>query len=105
MTLFDDMVDSINERTISTLMRAQLPMPEPQQVHEAAPEVSQPRQQLRESRSDNLSDPGQRAAATQDTREQVRRREPIKVDKLPGRNDPCPCGSGKKFKNCHGRGL
>jgi preprotein translocase subunit SecA len=105
VTLFDNMVDSINERTVSTLMRAQLPMPEPQQVHEAAPEVSQPRQQLRESRSDNLSDPGQRAAATQDTREQVRRREPIKVDKLPGRNDPCPCGSGKKFKNCHGRGL
>ncbi len=105
VTLFDDMVDSINERTISTLMRAQLPMPEPQQVHEAAPEVSQPRQQLRESRSDNLSDSSQRAAATQDTREQVRRREPIKVDKLPGRNDPCPCGSGKKFKNCHGRGL
>ena len=105
VTLFDDMVDSINERTISTLMRAQLPMPEPQQVHEAAPEVSQPRQLLRESRSDNLSDSSQRAAATQDTREQVRRREPIKVDKLPGRNDPCPCGSGKKFKNCHGRGL
>ena len=45
---------------------------------------------------------GKRAAA-RDTRQQVR--EPIRVDKTPGRNDPCPCGSGKKFKNCHGQGL
>lgn len=106
VTLFDNMVDSINERTISTLMRAQLPMPEQQEVREAAPEAPRRPQQLRESRSDAPeADPNQRAAATQDTREQVKRREPIKVDKLPGRNDPCPCGSGKKFKQCHGRGL
>ncbi|MCQ2267490.1 MAG: preprotein translocase subunit SecA [Bacteroidaceae bacterium] len=106
VTLFDNMVDSINERTISTLMRAQLPMPEQQEVREAAPEAPRRPQQLRESRTDAPeADPNQRAAATQDTREQVKRREPIKVDKLPGRNDPCPCGSGKKFKQCHGRGL
>ena len=29
--------------------------------------------------------------------------QPIRVAKTPGRNDPCPCGSGKKYKNCHGR--
>ena len=54
-----------------------------------------------------MVDEGQKAAASQDTREsaQQQRRQPIRKDKLPGRNDPCPCGSGKKFKNCHGRGV
>ena len=49
----------------------------------------------------------QQAAARQDTRETARQvnRAPIVKDKMPGRNDPCPCGSGKKFKNCHGRGI
>ena len=49
----------------------------------------------------------QQAAAHHDTRESAepRRQMPIRKDKLPGRNDPCPCGSGKKFKNCHGKGI
>lgn len=47
-----------------------------------------------------MTDPAQQAAAQQDTRENAepRRQMPIHKDKLPGRNDPCPCGSGKKFK-------
>ena len=52
----------------------------------------------------DLTDPAQRAAAAQDTRAQ-QPRTPFTAEKLPGRNDPCPCGSGKKFKNCHGRDL
>ena len=44
----------------------------------------------------------QQAAASQDTREQ-QKREPIRAEKTVGRNDPCPCGSGKKYKNCHGQ--
>ena len=52
----------------------------------------------------DLTDPAQRAAAAQDTREQ-QPRTPFTAEKLPGRNDMCPCGSGKKFKNCHGRNL
>jgi preprotein translocase subunit SecA len=51
-----------------------------------------------------LVDKNQQAAAQQDTRAQ-QPRTPIIKDKLPGRNDPCPCGSGKKFKNCHGKGI
>ncbi len=51
-----------------------------------------------------LTDPNQAAAAAQDTQGQPPRTRIIK-DKLPGRNDPCPCGSGKKFKYCHGRGI
>ena len=101
--LFDQMIGKIYNRTTSILMRAQIPMPDPSEVREAAPEPRQPRQQYQESRSD-LADPAQRAAANQDTRER-QKPQPYVADKMPQRNDPCPCGSGKKFKNCHGRGL
>ncbi len=53
---------------------------------------------------EQLNDPAQQAAAAYDTRGQ-QPRTPFTADKVPGRNDPCPCGSGKKFKNCHGRNL
>ena len=101
--LFDQMIGKIYNRTTSILMRAQIPMPDPSEVREAAPEPRQPRQQYQESRSD-LADPAQRAAANQDTRER-QKPQPYVADKMPQRIDPCPCGSGKKFKNCHGRGL
>ena len=101
--LFDNMVNKINNQTISVLMRGQIPVPDPEQVRAAAPEApAPPRQQYQETKQD-LSDPNQQAAANRDTREQ--KHEPIRVQKTPGRNDPCPCGSGKKFKNCHGRGM
>ena len=100
--LFDAMVDKINNNTISVLMRGQIPVQEPEQVREAAPERPAPRQQYQETKQD-LNDPHQQAAAGRDTREQ--KREPIRVQKTVGRNDPCPCGSGKKFKNCHGRDM
>ena len=104
--LFDAMVNKINNQTISVLMRGQIPVPDPEQVQvrQAAPEMpTPPRQQYQETKQD-LSDPNQQAAAYRDTREK-QRPEPIRVQKTPGRNDPCPCGSGKKFKNCHGRGM
>ena len=103
--LFDNMVNKINNQTISVLMRGQIPVPDPEQVQvrQAAPEMPAPRQQYKETKQD-LSDPNQQAAANRDTREK-QRPEPIRVQKTPGRNDPCPCGSGKKFKNCHGRGM
>ena len=104
--LFDNMVNTMNNRSVSILMRAQIP--EVQQVEEAAPEEHTQRQQYTESKqqlgTEQLTDPNQAAAAAQDRRSQ-QPRTPIIKDKLPGRNDPCPCGSGKKFKNCHGRGL
>ena len=100
VTLFDNMVAKINNNTISVLMRGQIPVPEPEQVHEAAPEPKTQRQQYRESKVD-LNDPDQQAAAGKDTREQ--KQEPYVAEKTVGRNDPCPCGSGKKYKNCCGR--
>ena len=102
VNLFDNMVDKINNETISVLMRGQIPVQEPEQVREAAPERPARRQQYRETKQD-LSDPNQQAAADRDTREV--KREPIRSGKTVGRNDPCPCGSGKKYKNCHGKGF
>ncbi len=101
--LFDAMVQKINNQTVSILMRCQIPVQEPEQVREAAPEQREDYSKYKENKEE-LSDPSQQAAASHDTREQPHR-EPIRVEKRPGRNDPCPCGSGKKFKNCHGRDL
>ncbi len=101
--LFDSMIDDINNNTVSILMRGQIPLQAPEEVQEAHEEPAPRRPQYTESRTD-LVDSNQQAAANQDTRE-TQKQQPIHVDKLPGRNDPCPCGSGKKFKNCHGRGL
>ena len=104
--LFDNMVNTMNNRSVAILMRAQIPVM--QNVQEAAPEQHTQRQQYTESKQnlsqEQMTDPNQAAAAAQDTRAQ-QPRTPIIKDKMPGRNDPCPCGSGKKFKNCHGRGL
>jgi preprotein translocase subunit SecA len=106
------MVDKINNQTVSILMRGQIPMPEvpdaeqrAQQmgVRQAAPERKQDMSRYQEQKQD-LADPNQQAAASRDTREQPRR-EPVRAEKTVGRNDPCPCGSGKKFKHCHGRDL
>ena len=107
--LFDSMVNDMFNRQVTILTRAQIPELQNQQVKEAAPEQHTDRNQYTENRQqeqqeEQLVDQGQKAAAQNDTRAQ-QPRTPIIKDKLPGRNDPCPCGSGKKFKNCHGRGL
>ena len=101
--LFDSMVNEMNDRITSMLMRAQLHVE--QQVQEAAPEVRQ-QQQYTESKED-LDEQAQRAARQQDTRESAapQNRTPVMKEHMPRRNDPCPCGSGKKFKDCHGRGI
>jgi len=81
-------------------MRGKIPFQEPEEVKQAAPEVQQDYSKYRAEKTD-LTDPNQQEAAERDTREV--KREPIRVEKTVGRNDPCPCGSGKKYKNCHGR--
>ena len=105
--VWDDMINEMYNRICSILTRGQIPELQ-QQVQEAAPEQRTQRQQYTESKQqigeEQLTDPNQAAAAQQDTRSQ-QPRTPIIKDKLPGRNDPCPCGSGKKFKNCHGKGI
>lgn len=106
--VWDGMINEMYNRICSILTRAQIPEVQQQEVQEAAPEQRTQRQQYTESKQnigeEQLTDPNQAAAAQQDTRAQ-QSRTPIIKDKLPGRNDPCPCGSGKKFKNCHGKGI
>lgn len=103
--LFDKMVNRINNDTVSTLMRGRIPVQDPEEVKEAAPEQSTSNQKLQTSHEslDGNGDAETREAAARDTREA--NQQPIVKDELPGRNDPCPCGSGKKFKNCHGRDV
>jgi preprotein translocase subunit SecA len=102
VNLFDNMVDIINNKTVSILTRGQIPVQEPDEVRQAAPETRQQRPKYREEKVD-LDNREQRAAANKDTRET--RNEPIVNEPKIGRNDPCPCGSGKKYKNCCGKNL
>ncbi|MBB3186593.1 preprotein translocase subunit SecA [Microbacter margulisiae] len=100
-TIFKDMIDRINRRITSILMRGQIPTREPEQLQQASQEKRSDYSHYK-TRKDNIGnseDPTQ-----QDTREQ-QRQQPIHVEKKIGRNDPCPCGSGKKYKNCHGKDL
>jgi len=90
--LFAAMLESLNQDVLSFLMRAFIPLRDETPARAQAPrqtDMSQMRTQ-----HDNLSTNGEQ-----------KKNAPIKVDKRVGRNDPCPCGSGLKFKNCHGKGL
>ena len=100
--LWDNMIDDMNNRISSVLMRCQIPVV--QEVQEAAPE--QHAQRYHEQKED-LEERAQQAAAHQDTREdadQVNHTHYV-AERMPRPNDPCPCGSGKKFKNCHGKNI
>ena len=90
-SLFKTLVQRVNKEIVSFLMRANIPIQQSEQVHEAhKPQRSE--QRLREERTDVLS---QRTSENSVT-------GPVRVEKKVGRNDPCPCGSGKKYKACHG---
>ena len=97
--LFKNMIDSVNRRVIAILMRGQIPMREPEQVRQAqeARRMDMSRYRTQKDSSLPSNDP-----TKQDTRE-MQRPEPFRAEKKVGRNDPCPCGSGKKYKNCHGK--
>ncbi len=103
--IFSQMLDSFNRRTIAILMRGQIPQQQPQSVQQAMAERRMDMSRYRTQkdvvqRAAQAS--GQAAAAGRDTRE-MQRPEPIRVEKKPRPNDPCPCGSGKKYKQCHGK--
>lgn len=95
--LFKSMVQRTNRDITSFLLKANLPLQDPSNVREAQMPRRADRRKLQESRDDLLS---QSHSNTQ----QKEKPQPVKVEKKVGRNDPCPCGSGKKFKQCHGRG-
>ncbi|CCZ08332.1 MULTISPECIES: preprotein translocase subunit SecA [Culturomica] len=90
--LFKTMVEKINRGIVSTLMKGQIPMQEPEEVREA-----------RERRTDMSRMKEGRAEAAVPQNQQPPKHEPVRVGPKVGRNDPCPCGSGLKYKNCHGK--
>jgi preprotein translocase subunit SecA len=95
--LFKTMINKVNKDVVSTLMKGHIPTQDPEQVKEAQRRRHVDMSNMRTSRSDGsqLSTGG----GGQDRNEKT---EPVRVDKKVGRNDPCPCGSGKKYKQCHG---
>ncbi|MDR1756285.1 MAG: preprotein translocase subunit SecA [Culturomica sp.] len=95
--LFKAMVDRINRSVVSILIKGQIPMQEPEQVREAESK----RTDLSRMKAGRTEAP----AASQGSNRppQPARPEPVRTGPKVGRNDPCPCGSGQKYKNCHGK--
>ena len=101
--LFKEMVTKTNKEVITFLVKGSLPQQNnaeqiPQVKFGATAQQQQKKEQLVESRNDSIggvNEDGERVKIKQ---------QPVRVEQKVGRNDPCPCGSGKKFKNCHGQG-
>jgi len=103
--IFESMLNTLNRRAIAILLRGQIHQQEPDRVQQAQQQRRQDYSRYRTQKDAvqaAAQASGMAAAAGRDTREQ-QRLEPIHVDKKPRPNDPCPCGSGKKYKQCHGR--
>jgi preprotein translocase subunit SecA len=112
--LFENMLSQLNNKAVSALMRGRIfiqqrpnnddAAPKAPEVQRAMPERPNDYSNLKTSKEAIPGENAQRAAAA-NANQQPARPEPIKAGPKVGRNDPCPCGSGKKYKNCHGRGL
>ena len=91
--LFSQMLEELNKDVLSFLMRAHIPLRDDSETPRQAPQHrKQDMSQLQTSRTDLVTNGGE-----------AKSNAPVHVEKQVGRNDPCPCGSGKKFKNCHGK--
>ena len=101
--LFEQMLLNINREITSFLSRATLPLPNENEVREAR-QPQAPQRGLKAGRSNEFDRSAQQQQqAIDSSRQQPQKVMPVHVEKRVGRNDPCPCGSGKKYKNCHGR--
>ncbi|MBO9675949.1 MAG: preprotein translocase subunit SecA [Sphingobacteriaceae bacterium] len=99
--LFKNMLNVVNKEVVSFLYKGGIPVQqEPDQVREAPAPVKQPKLQTTKQEF-GREEPGIEFG---DTREALPQ-QPIRKEATVGRNEPCPCGSGKKFKNCHGANL
>lgn len=99
--LFKKLIAEMNREITSFLFKGNIPIRRPDEVREAHAQKTDT-SRLKEGRDDNsgLTNPGN--GQPPQSREQ-RKLEPVRVQKKVGRNEPCPCGSGKKYKHCHGR--
>ena len=93
--LFSQMLEELNKDVLSFLMRAFIPLRDASEAKAPAPQQRKnDMSNMQTSRTDLVTNGGQQKSNA-----------PVHVEKQVGRNDLCPCGSGKKFKNCHGKGL
>ncbi len=100
--LFRQMLARVNKELVSFLFRGGIPVQqEPEEVREARPEPKTDLRKIRTSKPELVSETT--GFPMEDTRE-AQKPMPVRVEQKIGRNDPCPCGSGKKYKNCHGAG-
>ena len=91
--LFSEMLEELNKDVLSFLLRAHIPLRDASEAPRQAPQQRKPDlNQMRTSRTDLVTNGGE-----------AKSNAPVHVEKQVGRNDPCPCGSGKKYKNCHGK--
>ncbi len=92
--LFGELLQRINREIISFLLKSGLPVQQDMNIQEA---------RVRRSDTRSLRTQKEDAEKFGFRTQQQEKTQPVKVEKKVGRNDPCPCGSGKKFKHCHGR--
>ncbi|HLP72818.1 MAG TPA: preprotein translocase subunit SecA [Bacteroidales bacterium] len=95
--LFRTMINKVNKDVVSTLMKGHIPTQDPEQVKEAQRRRQVDMSRMKTSRSDGMPQTSASGGGDKD-----QKAGPVHVEKKVGRNDPCPCGSGKKYKQCHG---
>lgn len=93
--LFKTMIENTNKSVVATLMKGHIPMEMPDEVQEAKERRRTDMSGMQTSKEDLGSD----------GRREPKKAEPVRNVQKVGRNEPCPCGSGKKFKQCHGKGI
>jgi preprotein translocase subunit SecA len=100
--LFRQMLANVNKELVSFLFRGGIPVQQQaEEVKEARPQPKLDLKKLRTSKPELVSEAN---GMPMDDLREVQKATPIRVEQKIGRNDPCPCGSGKKYKNCHGIG-
>jgi preprotein translocase subunit SecA len=102
--LFTTMIDRVNKDVVATLMKAHIPLKDPNSVQraEAPKKMDLSKFEANKDEMTSYNDPSSGGGGKgKDGR--TRAQQPVRVEKKVGRNEPCPCGSGKKYKNCHGR--
>ena len=102
--LFKRMLVSMNKEVISFLFKGEIPAQQAGEVQAARPAPRQQEARVQASKPELAGAGGAAAAGVldEDTRE-AQKVQPVRVEQRIGRNDVCPCGSGKKYKNCHGQ--
>ncbi len=101
--LFKNMIDKVNKEVISMLMKGQIPISEPDQVKQAQARKKLDMSKYQTSKTDMPSYSPGSSTVPDGTPPAPKQIQQVRVEKKIGRNDPCPCGSGKKYKQCHGR--